>query len=147
MSENKKSPIEIIATILSIIVAIVFLSKLIKRDENEEIAEGAKKSRKSIYDKIPPSYEDYRYKDFADTLDTAIMQSATEDEQAVYNVFGKMKNISDVNKTIEAFGTKRQMFTTHYLTLPQAITENFSKGEIKKLNAILSLKNIDYTFE
>ena len=147
MSENKKSPIEIIATILSIIVAIVFLSKLIKRDENEEIAEGAKKSRKSIYDKIPPSYEDYRYKDFADTLDTAIMQSATEDEQAVYNVFGKMKNISDVNKTIEAFGTKREMFTTHYLTLPQAITENFSKGEIKKLNAILSLKNIDYTFE
>ena len=75
------------------------------------------------------------------------MQSATEDEAAVYNVFNRMKNISDVNKTIEAFGTKRQMFTTHYLSLPQAINENFSKGEIKKLNAILSLKNINYSFD
>ena len=147
MNENKKTPLELFLTVIAIISAIAFIANIFRRDQDEEIEQGARKSRKSIYDKIPPTYEDYQYKDFADTLNTALMQSATEDEAAVYNVFNRMKNISDVNKTIEAFGTKRQMFTTHYLSLPQAINENFSKGEIKKLNAILSLKNINYSFD
>ena len=75
------------------------------------------------------------------------MEDSTEDEQAVYNVFNKMKNLSDVAKTIEFFGTKRKMFSTQYITLPQAITEYFSEGEKRTLNNILAKKRIDYSFE
>ena len=85
--------------------------------------------------------------DWANTLDVALMQDSTEDEAAVYNVFNKMKNISDVAKLIEFFGTKRKLFSTQYITLPQAITVYFSKGEKQTLNNILAKKRIDYSFE
>ena len=145
-NEEKQTPWGLILGVATILSALAFLAKIFGKSESEE-EEAGQRSREDLYKKIKPSYEDFKYLDWANTLDVALMQDSTEDEQAVYNVFNKMKNISDVAKLIEFFGTKRKLFSTQYITLPQAITEYFSDGEKRTLNKILLKKRIDYTFE
>jgi hypothetical protein len=145
-NEKKQTPWELILGIATIIAALAFLAKIFGKSESEEEQAG-QRSREDLYKKIKPSYEDFKYLDWANTLDEALMQNSTEDEDAVYSVFNRMKNISDVAKLIEFFGTKRKLFTTQYVTLPQAITVYFSKGEKQTLNKILAKKRIDYSFE
>lgn len=142
--ERKRTPLEMFLLIVSIISAIAFLAKIFGRGEEQE--RKATRSRRELYGKVKPTYPDYRYKNYAEVLDKALMKDSTEDEEAVYNVFNRMKNVSDIEKLIEAFGTKRQMFSTHYITLPQAM-QYLSKGEKNKLNAIIASNGIDYTFE
>lgn len=146
MSEKKQTPWELILGVATIIAALAFLAKIFGKSESEEEQAG-QRSREDLYKRIPPSYDDFKYLDWANTLDVALMQDSTEDEAAVYNVFNRMKNISDVAKLIEFFGTKRKLFSTQYITLPQAITEYFNDGEKQTLNKILLKKRIDYTFE
>lgn len=136
--------VNMILGIISVIGIVSFLMRIFGKDEVERKAE---RSRNLVYLKVRPSYPFYRYKDFADVLDTALLRQATEDEDAVYSIFEEFKNISDVNKTIEAFGTRRQMFSTLYITLPQAIATTFSEKEKKKLNGILESKGIQYVFK
>ncbi len=125
--------------VITIISIIAFLVKILGR--NSDTA-----SRRKLYSKVNPSYDEFVYKDWADTLDTALLREATEDEDAVYRIFEKCRNISDVNKLIEAFGTRRQMFTLTYVSLPQAISSTFNKKEIRKVNDILASKGIQYSF-
>ena len=145
-NEEKQTPWGLILGVATIISALAFLAKIFGKSESEE-EEAGQRSREDLYKRIPPSYEDFKYLDWANTLDEALMQNSTEDEDAVYSVFKRMKNISDVAKLIEFFGEKRKMFTTQYITLPQAITVYFSKGEKQTLNNILAKKRIDYSFE
>lgn len=144
--EKKHSTWEIILGVATILAALAFLAKVFGKSESEQEIEG-QRSREDLYTKIKPSHPDFKFLDWANTLDNALMQGATEDEQAVYNIFNKIKNVSDVAKLIEFFGTKRKMFTTQYITLPQAINEYFSESEKQKLNNILLNKKISYSFE
>lgn len=133
--------------VLTAIGASLIVAKLLGgKDEDEEREKRAHISRELIYKKIPPSYPDYTYIDYGNILDTALLRSVDEDEDAVYSIFERMKNVSDVLKTIEGFGTRRQMFSTTYITLPQALSLVFSKREIKKVNDILLKKRIAYEF-
>jgi hypothetical protein len=147
MSEQKQhSTFDIVVGIATIIGAIAIVQKLFSKDKNDENELHGQQSRDELYKKIKPSYADYQYLDFAKTLNQALMLDATENEQAVYNVFNKFKNVSDLVKTVEFFGTSRKMFTTQYVTLPEAITAYFNDSEKKRLNTILKNKRIDYTF-
>lgn len=147
MAEGKKqySMFEILVGIASVIGAIAFLVKIFGKSDEEKVEKEAKESREDTYKDL--SYPAFRYKDWADQLDTALMEGATEDEETVYNVFRKMKTMGDINKLIDAFGDHRQMLTLSWITLPQAISTYMSKSEIKKLNGIISDNGIDYTFE
>ncbi len=148
MSEQKQhSTFDIVVGIATVIGAIAIIGKLFGKDQNEENEFAGQQSRDDLYKRVKPSYEDFKYLDWAKTLDNAIMQSSTEDEDAVYNIFRKMKNISDVAKLVEFFGTSRKMFTTQYVTLPQAINEYFNPSEKKILNNILAARKIDYSFD
>lgn len=139
---NRK--VQVVFGIITIISIIAFLMKIFGKSQVEE---SAARSRHKQYLKVRPSYADYIYKDFADVLDSALLRYVTEDEDAVYGIFRDTKNISDVNKLIEAFGTRRQMFSTYQVTLPQAIAIMFNAGEKKKLNGILTGKGINYVFK
>jgi hypothetical protein len=147
MSEEKQTPWGLILSVATIISAIAFLSKIFGKDESEMLDERGQQSRDDLYKRVKPSFEDYQYLDWAKKLNTALMLNSTEDEDAVYAVFNRFKNISDLVKTIEFFGTSRKMFSTQYITLPEAITEYFTKGEKAILNKILAKKRIDYQFE
>ena len=147
MSEEKQTPWGLIVGVATVIGALAFLAKLFGKDKNDENDTRGQQSRDDLYKRVKPSFEDYQYLDWAKVLNTALMLNSTEDEDAVYNVFRKFKNVSDLVKTIEFFGTSRKMFSTQYLTLPEAITEYFSKGEKQILNNILRKKRIDYSFE
>lgn len=135
-----------VITIFVVIALVVILSKLLGKSEEEEEEEKSKRSRQKLYNEVEPSFRDFTYKDYADTLETALLKQSDEDEDAVYGVFEKMKNISDVNKLIDAFAHRRQMFSTLYISLPQAITTYFDAFEKAKLNRILQKKGIAYSF-
>lgn len=147
MNDNERqTPWGLILTAATIISALAFLAKIFGKDESEQEDDG-QRSREDLYKKVPPTYEDFKYLDWANSLDIALMQDSSEDEQAVYNVLNRMKNISDVAKLIEFFGTKRKLFSTQYITLPMAITEYFNEDEKAKANKILSSKRINYSFD
>ncbi len=149
-TEEKQTPWQLIIGIATVIGAVAIIAKLFKKDEDEIAKEkrliASQRSRDHLYINAKPSFADYQYVDFAKILTTALMLNNTEDEQAVYSVFNKFKNISDLVKTIEFFGTSRKMYTTQYITLPEAIIQYFNDSEIKKLNDILRKKKINYSF-
>jgi hypothetical protein len=144
--ENKTNPIQLFLGIATVIGAIAFLNKIFGRDEGQEQEDKATDARKNLYKTVPPSYQAFQYLDWANSIYSALFDGFTEDETTVYNIFNKVKNLSDVNKLIEAFGHRRATFSTHEMSLPQMITFYFSAGERKKLNHILREKKITYAF-
>lgn len=145
-SENKNNTLQIIFGIAGVIGAIAFLNKIFARDQQEEAEERAQDAREALYKKIPPSFYDFQYQDWANSLYAALFDDFGEDEQLIYSIMGKMRNLSDVNKTIEAFGRRRATFSLHDMTLPQMLTYYLSNTEIKTVNAILAKKRIGYAF-
>lgn len=144
--ENKQNTLQIIFGIAAVIGAIAFLNKIFGKDEQQEKEEDAQQARERLYKKIPPSFAAFQYMDWANSIYSALFDNFTEDEKSIYNIFEKMKNISDVNKLIETFGHRRATFSLHEMSLPQMLTYYFSSGEIKKLNEILLKKKIEYAF-
>lgn len=142
--ENKT--VKFVLGIIAVISAIIFIKKIFFRSQEDRNKDNASDSRKKDYNRIKPTFPDYVYIDYADTLETALAEGFTEDEDAVYAVFNNLKNISDVNKLIEAYGKRRIHFSTLYSTLPATIGSLFSNKEKKKLNAILATKGINYEF-
>lgn len=144
MSETKdKSTFEIVVGVATIIAAIAFLVKIFGRSE-------ADKSRDELYKSIKPNYTDFQYSDWADILETALKEGLSEDEDAVYAVFQRMRNISDLNKLIQAFGRRRTYFSVttgiKWTSLPEMIHEFFNSKEINHVNDILKSKGISYRF-
>lgn len=135
---------------IALITAIKFISDVMGRgkagEESDDNEAAAKRARANLFKVVPPTYNDQIYRDYADTLDKAILRQTTEDEQAIYSIFQQMKNISDIGKLIEFFGHRREMFTTYYISLPQAIHEFMNEKEKDTINYILRSKKIDYKF-
>lgn len=148
MAEDDKetSPLKLIFGIAAVIGAIAFLNKIFARDEGQEQEDKAQADREDLYKKVPPSFRDFQYLDWANSIYSALFDDFGEDETLIYNIFAKMRNLSDVNKTIEAFGHRRATFSLHDMSLPQMITYYFSGTEIATLNAILAKKKIQYAF-
>jgi len=144
--EKNNNTLQIIFGIAGVIGAIAFLNKIFGRDEEEEARDKAQESREELYKKIPPSFQDFQYLDWADSIYAALFDDFGEDEEVIYNIFRKVKNLSDVNKIVEAFGHRRATFSAHDMSLAQMITYYFSKSEINKLNEILKEKKIQYAF-
>jgi len=138
--QNRK--VQVFLGVFAIIGIILLLSKVFGKSEEEQ---AASRSRKKTYGKL--SYADYVYADMAEALEEALANGITEDEDAVYGVFEKVKNIGDVNKIIEHYGKRRVTGSVGGKSLPQTITAVFSSGEKKKLNKILSGKGIAYEFK
>lgn len=91
------------------------------------------------------SFDQTTYVGLADKLESA-MYGYTDDEQAVYSVFTKLANKSDLLQLIKTFGERRMTFYIGGSNLNQWINNRLDVGEIAKINDILSRNNIDYQF-
>ena len=139
--QNRK--VQFVLGIVGVIGLITLLSKMFGKSETEQKAQS---SREMMYKKIPPSFTDADYADAAEILAGALAEGVTENEQAVYDVFKRIKNISDVYKLIEFYDTHRIEFEIGGSSLPNTIVKLFSKSERKVLNDILKYKGIEYEF-
>jgi hypothetical protein len=91
------------------------------------------------------TYEPSQYLSFAERLEQA-MYGLTDNENAVYAVFAKMRNKSDVLQLIKAFAERRMFLTIGKSDLGTWINYRLSNSEIEHINEILSRNNIDYSF-
>ena len=72
MSQENKNR-DVIITFATGIAIILLLNKIFGRGEKEELDEKTIGSLEKIYKKIPPSYSDHVYNDFADTVANALL--------------------------------------------------------------------------
>lgn len=93
----------------------------------------------------PLTYELSQYATLADRLETA-MYGATDDEDAVYSVFSKLRNRADLLQLISSFGKRRIFLTIGDSNLSTWIYHRLNKSEVEKVNEILSRNAIDYQF-
>ena len=90
-----------------------------------------------------PSYPDSKYKEFANRLHAA-MKGAGTDKKTIKDVFEQMHNITDVLKTVQAFGVRNGEDIHQWL---DGEVHWWKPGNIKKeINAILTKKGIHYKF-
>ena len=83
----------------------------------------------------------------AQSLEQALMGGWTEDEGAIYAVFGQVGNRADVFALIGAYGTRCELLgTINCGTLPQALGYYLSRGELDHINDILIAKDIAFKF-
>lgn len=91
------------------------------------------------------TYQISQYVSFADRLETA-MFGFTDDEEAIFDVFSKMRNKSDLLQLITTFGNRRPIFNFGSASLAVWINNRLDKSEIQRVNEILARNNIDYQF-
>jgi hypothetical protein len=100
------------------------------------------------------TYPKSQYYTFADTIESASANAGT-DENAIFNVFKKLKNNNDFLMLEKAFG--RRVYTGELFgaqfgmldysegdTLNQWLTNELDQDEISDLNKMLSRKGIKY---
>lgn len=85
------------------------------------------------------SFTDAQYAQMATKLNAAMARWGT-DEQAIYDVFTQLKTRSDLMKLISIFGIKKNK------TLMEWIVDELTNSELLKVNNILIMKNINFTF-
>lgn len=96
--------------------------------------------------RMPPSYSDSWYTQQAQIIWEAGRDIGT-DENAIFGVFRKLKNTTDLLKLILAFGLKPGDFTTdplemQKLNLSAWLRTEFDTAEIAKIQAILTKNRI-----
>lgn len=139
-----KSPKDKLVAIMIIIIVVVVGFFLIKRgytslmafineqkykiDLNQEIANGG-----------GLSFSDVQFNSYANKL-YASMKGVGTNEEAIFEVFNSIRTRADLLKLISVFGIKDEM------SLSQWLYDDLSVKDLGKINAILSMKNIDYSF-
>ena len=118
---------------------VIFTIVMIQKNKKSKADEISKQIIKNYEDEIVPeklSYSESEFESMASKIDTAI-GTWSDDENAIYEVFMKMKTNSDVLKLQETFGVRssgHDLFT--------AIVRNLNAEEIAKINGYLSQRNI-----
>lgn len=93
----------------------------------------------------PLTYDLSNYESMADKLEDA-MYGFTNDKDAVFAVFSKLRNKSDVLQLIVSFGERRIIWTFGNANLNRWINNRFGSDDIAHINSILSRNNIAYEF-
>lgn len=93
-----------------------------------------------------PTYPDLQYKIFADGIYQAGYTIGGTDEDAIYRIFGAMKNNTDVAKLILAFGRRRIEFSFMDGSLAEFLTSELDSTEIAQINKIIAKSGITYKF-
>lgn len=125
--------------------AYKLLSALFKAKSNT-VSQAANDEKKFKSQGQKQSYADGQYNVFADSLYSAFIYWAGTDEDTIYSIMNKMNNDVDVSKLIQAFGTRRQEFTTMKYSLGAFITDEMGQSEVAKINDIFAKKGITYRF-
>jgi len=94
------------------------------------------------------NYSDSNYKQFADSLYAARSGNNIfgTNEDAIYNIFKKMKNDLDVTKLVEAFGNRRLSYSFQSGNLGAFMNDELDEDELNIVNTDLRSKKINYQF-
>ncbi len=97
------------------------------------------------------SYPDSQFYAWANRLEQAMFDVGT-DEDAIFDIFGSLRNNSDFLKLKQAFGIRNYTggfvpgFLSDDLSLDGWIAQELDGSEINEINSILSRKGITYRF-
>ena len=92
------------------------------------------------------TYDLPQYSIMADRCFDAVYDLGT-DEEALYLVFGKLRNNSDMLQLIKSFGSRGNIvFQGGAKNLNEWISSDLNNVEIEKVNDILKRNNITYQF-
>lgn len=97
------------------------------------------------------SYPDSQFYAWANRLEQSMFDVGT-DEDAIFDVFGSLRNNSDFIKLKQAFGVRNYTggyvpgFLSDDLSLDGWIAQELDGSEINELNSILARKGITYRF-
>lgn len=91
------------------------------------------------------TYDLANYASLADRLESA-MYGFTDDEEAIYAVFSKLRNQSDLYQLITAFGSRRPIWHIGTADLATWLNTRLDTPEIQKINEILARNNISFQF-
>jgi hypothetical protein len=109
---------------------------------------GQKQDVKEFEKQMTATYPEGSYFGFADAIYAARAGNNIfgTDEDAIWDVFRKMKNDLDIAKLIKAFGSKRLSFSLQSAGLGGYLSDEMDTEEINKINQILAGNNIKYRF-
>lgn len=133
------------------VLAVYLLSKGIKNISDVfKSGEFGKQYNKDINKleskNILPSYADQVYVGFADTIYSEYLNEFFPDIEDVLPIFRKMNNDADMVKLTQAYGERRQPFSTNKSGLGSAITNMFDQSEIEQINEILVRRGIRFQY-
>ena len=124
---------------LVIIIAVALVAYLVyKWIKNSDSNTWLRKQRKLI-DKDDLSYPETDYQNYANRL-YAAMKGPGTDEDTIFAVFNAMKSESDIRQLVGVFGLQKDK------TLSQWLLSELSTKDLQKVNNILKVKGINYTF-
>jgi hypothetical protein len=114
-----------------------------KRKQNENVTDELKDAEK----KQPLTYPLSQYDNFANIIETACFDLGT-DEQAIYQVFYRLKNNADFLQLAKAWGNPTRRYYEYFVpmdfTLVQMLRYDMSDSECQVVNQILAKKGIKY---
>lgn len=133
-------------TVAIIVTVILLISYYLgSRTGKGKAVSSASEALDSEMNKSQLTYELSQYSAMADNLDTA-MFTVNDDEVAIYAVFSKLRNKSDLLQLIKAFGERRMQFNVGGTNLNKWITTKLTAAEIAEVNDILARNSIQYEF-
>jgi len=118
-------------------------AKGIKTDPNSATSIKERLSQSIVLE--PLTYSIDNYNTFAERIYIEC-KGVTTDEAAVYAIFRKMRNQSDLLELIVAFGERGEWWTLGKADLSSWLYTGMSTSEIKEINSILAVNNIKYEF-
>ena len=122
-----------------VIIAVALVAYLVyKWIKNSDSNTWLRKQRKLI-DKDDLSYPETDYQNYANRL-YAAMKGPGTDEDTIFAVFNAMKSESDIRQLVGVFGLQKDK------TLSQWLLSELSTKDLQKVNNILKVKGINYTF-
>lgn len=148
--------IVVIGGLTGIYIAASTIYKRVNQAKEESIAgavaQGAANEVAILEQKgIPRSYSQTQYGAFASELNVSFQGWGT-DNDAVMNIFDKMKNDADVYALINAYGVRDidsgswNPAPNFRGDLPSALRDEMSSAEIQNLNIKLKNKGIEFQF-
>ncbi|MDR1458713.1 MAG: annexin [Bacteroidales bacterium] len=135
---SPKDKIVNVVLIIIFILVLYFVGKFLYGKFRNTLA-----ANKSLQEELDSggvlSYNDVKYKEYADNLYLAMKGWGT-DEDKIFNVFYAMKTKADVLKLIAVYGINDGE------DLKQWLYGDLSRSDIQKINGILTSNRIDYQF-
>lgn len=149
-----------IVLIVLIVIALYFLTKNLSKwtksmleklkmnQKDKQLEEELKKPGNE------PTYMLREYLNFANVLENA-MKGLGTDEEAIYQIYKKMRTVGDIAELEKAFGIRRWSPTGdkidnkifgHDFDLVGWLQKELTDSEIAKINQIFMSKNINYQY-
>ena len=143
-----------VGIIMLIVLMLVFFKKFMlllgdifgttAREEEEEKEKEDIEQTQNELEQSNLTYSKSQYNDFADTIYTALQSGFTEDEEAIYTVFKRLKNNDDFKQLKLSYGSRLIGLYGFRVSmnLTKSIRSLLNDDECKHINYIMSNRGL-----